>query len=211
MPLFTPLGYRTLEKHEAKLINNTILSMLNNIDEMEKIKHNFYYSGVDFFDTLSLGQKIYCLDLTGRYLLTNEKGPKDSVAYLDATVGAIFNHLYFNYLLETEGAALEEKKGKYYWRNMIIEASQDDPECPFILKTSTDDRRWEGIIECLKYRILWDEDYNLKLEDLRPDQKKAVFQLLGIDESYFVTIPNDPRDNEIQQIKRNIFSRSILN
>ena len=70
-----------------------------------------------------------------------------------------------------------------------------DPMCKNI-------EAWEVLIDSLMGAILWDEDWRhaeIHL-DAAPEQELAVKKMLGIDKDYYVDIPPDPSDQEIEGI-----------
>jgi len=200
---FSPLGYRKLCNAEAELFKNAVLSLLEHQDEMYKLNSS-YHSGVLIFDDLTYNQQIFCLNEVAEYLLTDKEIKDEPCAFLDGTIGAIFSHIFTAYVLETEGASM--KDNNFFWRKLIFDACKQDEEInKDIIEKYSSDREWQSLIYYLKDRILWDEDYdNSNLYDLPPEEKRAIFDYLGIYDFYYIQIPDDPNNYETQKLRRNI-------
>ncbi len=55
---------------------------------------------------------------------------------------------------------------------------------------------------CLTDAVLWDEDWrdSESLLDADPKASRAVKEVLGIDEDYYVAVPPDPTDEEMKGV-----------
>jgi hypothetical protein len=67
---------------------------------------------------------------------------------------------------------------------------------------SDDVDEWEVLVRSLADAVLWDEDWkdSESLLDADPKTSLAVKKLLGIDEDYYVAVPPDPTDEEMEGV-----------
>ena len=58
------------------------------------------------------------------------------------------------------------------------------------------------LVDSLATSVLWDEDWrdNENLLDVDPKAGRALKVLLGIDEDYYVAVPPDPTDVEVEGV-----------
>src|SRR5262249_8916572 len=74
-------------------------------------------------------------------------------------------------------------------------------------KPACDDTgEWEGLLECLESRLFWDSDYAMghPFLDVDPDQARALMDSMGIDPDYYLALPPDPDDDELDDVRRTL-------
>ena len=72
-----------------------------------------------------------------------------------------------------------------------------------LLDAQSDDLdEWEVLIGSLAGEVLWDEDWkdSESLMDADPRAGRAVKELLGIDEDYYIAVPPDPTEEEMKGV-----------
>ena len=120
-------------------------------------------------------------------------------AVLEATVAVIYRRVRES--LEVE---IHEPEGEpIYWRQQVLDAfreSVDDDDLP---DAACDDLgEWVLLIDCLTDRVLWDEDWadgDLYLDD-DPESSQHLKDIMGVDPDYYVDVPPDPTDDELDEI-----------
>ena len=77
----------------------------------------------------------------------------------------------------------------------IEDDSLPSPDCK-------DLEEWDLLIQCLADGVLWDDDWKDTEDflDADPETSRAMKKLLRIDEDYYVDIPPDPSDEELEDI-----------
>jgi hypothetical protein len=67
---------------------------------------------------------------------------------------------------------------------------------------SEDLDKWDVLVASLADGVLWDEDWkdSESLLDADPKASGAVKKLLGIDEDYYIAVPPDPTDEEMEGV-----------
>ena len=65
-------------------------------------------------------------------------------------------------------------------------------------KDCSDESEWHLLIECLEGAVLCDNDFEVtEGMDADPDQSRSLKQVLGIPDNYFIEIPCDVPDEQI--------------
>jgi len=64
------------------------------------------------------------------------------------------------------------------------------------------DEGGKSLGSCLAGEVLWDEDWmdSESLMDADPRAGRAVKELLGIDEDYYIAVPPDPTEEEMKGV-----------
>ena len=88
------------------------------------------------------------------------------------------------------------------WRELVLAACEEREVEELLDAESNDFYEWEMHVDCLAGGILWDEDWkdSESLLDADPSASRAVKKLLGIDDDYYITVPPDPTDKEMEGI-----------
>ena len=194
---WTPDGKRILRDAEARLFREalgTIVDMIRGDDE------GLWQFDAPPFDDLRPNQKLAVLAQVGSALLREEEPMPKLTAVLEAGVGAIYQAI--RVMVEMEIDQLAEGHESPTWRELVVAACREqgieelpDPE-------SEDLDEWEVLVDSLAASVLWDEDWrdNENLLDVDPKAGRALKELLGIDEDYYVAVPPDPTDVEVEGV-----------
>jgi len=194
---WTPDGERILQGAEGGLFREalgTVVDMVRNDNE------SLWQFSAPPFDNLQPNQKLAVLAQVGSALLReNEPTPK-LTAVLEAAVGAIYDAIRI--MVEMEIDQPPEWRLSPTWRELVLAACRkrgidDLPDPQF-----EDLDEWEVLIGSLADGVLWDEDWRdgESLLDADPKAGSAMKKLLGIDEDYYVTVPPDPTDEEMEGV-----------
>jgi hypothetical protein len=189
-------------------------------------------TGIPTFDRLPSGQRLALLALVGKALRDVETPAPDLTAHTEGTVAAVFQFIRFH--LESEVEAAGERRGRAvggraknsrakgsmskrgsgrdretHWRRLVLtafRAAGEEYEGRLPAVTSRDADAWDLLVECLEERILPDADYlsDDDMLDADPDIRDALMAGLGIGSDYFVAVPDDPTDEQLAGIRREI-------
>lgn len=197
----TQIGERALQGAEAALFRVALGSMVDLLDEESEDE------GWDFstpvFDRLSPPQKLALLADVGTALLHPSVSPPELNAVNEATVSAVYEHIWQETQFEIDSD--EPKCELKFWRKAILAVFQEEGEgeddLPAVDCTDFDD--WRVLIDCLRDRILWDDDFNSEdlFVDCEPEKSRYLKAVMRIDNDYFSAIPPDPSDSELEDIR----------
>jgi len=188
----TPHGERILLGAERTLFEES-LAMLT--DHLSVGDHNF---GLQVFDTLQRGQKLFALYRAGRALLQPDELPPELTAFLEGAVATVYRHALDNVFQEIEEPEFATSIPS--WRQLILNAARqcgDIDELP--TDTNSDKSEWTILMECLEGAVLWDTDFEAqKRLDADPDTTRTLNEVLGISDNYYTDVPYDPPDDQIK-------------
>ncbi len=223
----TAMGERTLVGAERRLVVSAGWGLADSIS-IAAPDHKAIF-GIHVFDRLTWQQQMLMLEKVLAALVEPTIPAPPTSALLDATVAAIYAHLYTSVEIELDVAKtdLDSSLGEedyFEVRQEILEAMrepvdsdepmEESPEggWPTILCDEIDE--WELAIESLRGRILADEDWQMEAitMDLAPKDSRAIKRNLGIQRDYFIDIPPDGSDEEAEAARWRIASlgRRIL-
>ena len=190
----TPDGERTLQGAEAALFKAG-LGML--VDTVRNNAEGRWHFDISLFDGLQPHQKLAVLARIGSALLCQDQSPPKLTAIWEAAVGAVFEAI--RRMVETE---VDQGQLSHVWRKRVVNAACERQIEELLDPTSEDIEEWGILIDSLTGGILWDEDWRCAdfHLDVPPDQGQAVKTLLGIDDEYYVAVPPDPSEEELQDI-----------
>jgi hypothetical protein len=193
---WTPDGQRVLQGTEAGLFREalgTIVDMVRNDDE------GLWQFDAPPFDGLRPNQKLAVLAQVGSALLCEEQPMPKLTAVLEAAVGAIYEAI--RVMVEMEMDQPAEGCESPTWRESVVATCRERGIEEFIDPASEDLDGWEVLVSSLADGVLWDEDWKDATHlDADPKASRAVKTLLGIDEDYYVTVPPDPTDVEMEGV-----------
>jgi hypothetical protein len=194
---WTPDGKRILQGAEAVLFREalgTIVDMVRDDDE------GLWQFDAPPFDGLRPNQKLAVLAQVGSALLREEEPMPKLTAVLEAGVGAIYEAIRL--MVEMEIDQLAEACEAPTWRELIVAACRERGIEELPDSESEDLDEWEVLVDSLATSVLWDEDWrdNENLLDVDPKAGRALKELLGIDEDYYVAVPPDPTDVEVEGV-----------
>jgi hypothetical protein len=194
---WTPGGERTLMGAEAALFREALGVLVDMVRDDNEGLTEF---AAPPFDNLQPNQKLAVLAGVGIALLQAKQPMPRLTAVCEATVGAVYEVIMLMVEMEIDQPA--EGCESQAWREMVLAACWEqgieelpDADCEDI-------GEWEVLVDSLADAVLWDEDWkdNEALLDVDPKASRAVKNLLGIDDDYYVAVAPDPTDEEINGI-----------
>lgn len=217
----TQLGERHAIGPEATLIRSAIAFMHDAIEAEIRDREDSWEYGVPVFDNLEPVAKLSLLADVGEALL-NETPLPPLTAIKEGAVAAIFGAI--RQLLELEidvqtGREVSSDGGdRCFYRTLVLEiANSDEAEGTAVeeeideeegLPTpeETDMSNWEWLVDAISERILWDEDYLYadELLDAAPEQSRRERRRLGIARDYYLDVPPDPEDTNLELIREKL-------
>ena len=187
----TDCGDRTLEGAEARLFAETLWDF---VQELE-VDEGDYDVGLEVFDRLTYGQKVYLLSIIGDGLLKLDVPMRKLTAVVESAIAAVFDHLKIVVNIE-----IDEPEIKSNWRKMILAVRRQFGAEELPKEDCKDDQEWLIEIEELSYLILWDADY--EDEDLYidkpPEEAQALKEFMRIRDDYFLEVPEDLKPKQIR-------------
>ncbi len=217
----TPYGERTLNWAERRLVASEAWALSSAISEAA----NFGGSSVEvvLFDRLTWQQQILLLERVLNALIDPTIPAPPTTALLEATVAAIYAQMVISVQLEIDLIEPEDDPidsydpyNGFYVRQQVLDAikapvdldePEGDPFEEYSLTLECDEiEEWEMVIECLRGRILADEDWQMEsiVMDLAPATGEDIKQLMGIRADYFIDIPPDATDEEAEAARLRI-------
>ena len=194
---WTPDGERILQGAEARLFREA-LGMI--VDMVRDDAEGLWQFGAPPFDKLQPNQKLAVLAQVGTALLCKDQPMPRLTAALEAAVGAVYEAVRI--LVEMEIDQTPEWRESPSWRELVLAACRERGIEDLLDPESEDLDEWEVLVSCLADGVLWDEDWrdSESLMDADPKAGRAVKELLGIDEDYYVAVPPDPTDEEMKGV-----------
>ena len=194
----TSEGERTLVGAEAALMREALGTLVDHVRDDDD--GTLWQLGVAPFDSLPRGQKLAVLARVGDALLREDFPPPKVSAVSEGAVAAIYEHLRSMVEMELEGSVDDEEPT---WRQLILHACREcgmREEMPD--QNCEDLEEWNLLIDCLMGGVLWDEDWQdgEHFLDAAPETSRGLKKLLGIDKDYYVDVPPDPSDEEVNQL-----------
>ena len=199
----TSQGERTLTGPEAILFREAVLSLAEITDNAIKCDEDPWDFGVPVFYRLTLPSRMAMLAQVGTALLRETPDSPQLTAVNEATIATVFLHIEES--IRSEIDVEDDTEAPYYWRQLVRSASveqADDRELPD--ESSHDMDRWKFLVEILSDQILWDNDFNTEacFADSSPEFSQETYEDMGIDDEYFLAVPPDPRDSNLEQIRK---------
>lgn len=204
----TPRGERTLRGAERRLFAES-LGMIADCLWV----HDFE-AGIQVFDDLQRNQRIAVLLSVSKALLRDNVPPPPLTAISEAAVAAVFQFVreLVAEEIKEDGSAedasavdlfgVQTERADASWRSFLRDAAEEVLELDQLPDTDhADEAEWELLIDCLRDRVLWDNDWAMVEQlDADPEQRQYLNEHLGIDEDYFVWVPPDPTDEVAAQL-----------
>lgn len=199
----TSQGDRALAGPEAILFRKAVISLADVTDDAIKCEDDPSDFGVHVFDRLTLSSRLAMLAQVGFALLRETPECPQLTAVNEATIAAVFLHIEES--IRTEIDFEDNTEAPYFWRQLVRTASiehADEVELPD--ESSHDMDEWEFLVEILSNQILWDNDFNSEacFADAAPEFTQETYEDMGIDDEYFLAVPPDPRDSNLDQIRK---------
>jgi hypothetical protein len=194
---WTPDGERILQGAEARLFREGLAVLVDMVREDDEGHQEF---GAPPFDKLQPNQKLAVLAEVSIALLQEDRPMPRLTAVREAAVAAVYEAIMIWVEMEIDQAA--EGLESPAWRELILAACRErgidelpDADCE-------DLSEWEVLVSALADGVLWDDDWrdSESLLDADPKASRAVKKLLGIDDEYYVAVPPDPSEKEVEGI-----------
>lgn len=187
----TPGGERILQGAERQLFQQSLGMMVDLLSDGD----------IDFdvftFDQLQRGQKIATLYQAGRALLYPTELAPELTACIEAAAATVFRFALNQ--IEQEITDPELLESQTFWRALALRAaSQQNAIVDLPSENCSDLSAWQLVIESLEGDVLWDNDFEMQIGmDVAPETGKDMKQKLGISDDYYVAIPPDIADAQI--------------
>jgi hypothetical protein len=193
---WTPDGQRILQDAEGQLFREA----LGMVADMVRDDHEgIWQVGAPPFDNLQPNQKLAVLAQVSSALLREDQPIPKLTAVLEAAVGAIYEAVRVLVEMEIDQPAEEQEST---WRELVLAACRERGAEELPDAQSNDLDEWEVVVDSLVDGVLWDEDWRAdeSLLDADPKASQAVKEVLGIDEDYYVAVPPDPTDEDMEGV-----------
>ncbi|MFO0962139.1 MAG: hypothetical protein U0625_04465 [Phycisphaerales bacterium] len=161
--------------------------------------------GYPAYDRLTFGQRLTVLCEVAAGLLDPSVPPPPLTAANECAIAVLYSHL--DVMIEEVSESSEVSDS----RRLIVRACQElgleDAELDRSCRDAEPDSIWRAL-ELLRDRILWDADYadeDLFL-DLGPQEAAALHGLARTSGDYYLHIPPDPSEGEIESLIRRLDS-----
>jgi len=200
----TNCGDQTLEGAEARLFAEALWDFVSELE----VDEGDYDVGLEVFDRLTYGQKVFLLSIIGAGLLKPDVPIRKLTANVEGAIAAVFDHLKMAVIIE-----IDEPEIKSNWRKMILAARHQVGAENLPKEDCEDEQEWLIEIEELSYLILWDADY--EDEDLYidkpPEEAQRLKDFMRMRDDYFLEIPEDlkPKEMEARLAELKTLCRSI--
>lgn len=217
----TPYGERTLNWAERRLVASEAWALSEAIFEAASLGGSTV--DVVLFDRITWQQQILLIERVLNALIDPTIPAPPISALLEATVAAIYAQLVISVQLEIDLIEPEDDPidsydpyNGFYVRQQVLDAikapvdldePEGDPFEEFSLTVECDEiEEWQMLIECLRGRILADEDWQMEaiMMDLAPTTSEDIKQLMGIRGDYFIDIPPDATDEQAEAARLRI-------
>ena len=194
---WTPDGERILQGTEARLFRDGLAVLVDMVRDDNEGHQQF---GAPPFDNLQPNQKLAVLAEVSSALLQKDRPMPRLTATREAAVGAVYEAIMIWVEMEIDQAA--EGLESPTWRELILAACRERGIEEILNPASEEIGEWELLVSCLSDAVLWDEDWrdSESLLDVDPKASRAVKKLMGIDEDYYIAVPPDPTEEEMEGI-----------
>jgi len=196
---WTPDGERVLRGRESALFREALGVLADYVrDDQEG---DLCQSGISAFDSLQRSQKLAILAEVGAALLREETPSLPLTAVREATVAVVYELVRDMVQLEVDDP--EVAGGSPAWRELVLGACHERHVADELPSPDSEDLdEWDLLIQYLAERVLWDDDWKGEAVHLDADPKtsRAMKKLLGIDKDYYVDVPPDPSEAELEEI-----------
>jgi hypothetical protein len=208
----TPAGERVVTGHEGSLFVQAAAALGDLLAECDADLD--WQTGVDPFDRHAAPVRIALLAEVVRAMTDAAVPAPEPNAANEAAVYAVFRFLHDEIVseIDTEGTDEVGQAGPdsgspvpggdpFFWRRLTLSACVEAGDLAGGLTPDCDDAgEWEARLEGLADRVLWDRDWELEdLTDLPPRQARRLRRRLGIDDVYFMALPDDPDGRRLQE------------
>jgi hypothetical protein len=216
MTWHTPSGDRHLVGLEAKLVRESLATMVQELASCRETEEEPWEYGVTLFDELSWQQQLAVLDLLATNLLQETDQMLELSGVNEAAVAAVYRNVVQQIELEIELHPVSPQAYRCRWRQATLDAYRENEDDDVVRQEIlTQDAeldsvfeidanclevdRWGWLVELLADRVLWDRDFEMVNEmiDAPPERAAAMRAALGITSSYYTAIAPDPTDLQV--------------
>ena len=157
--------------------------------------------GVQAFDLLQRGSKLFALYRSGRALLRPDEAAPKRTAYLDAAIASVYRHLLSVVEMETEDGGFSSSS--LFWRKLVCDAGREIESVEHVPDvTSESTSEWDSVVECLSEDVLCDRDFEIEgYLDAEPETARALKHDMGIPADYYTAVPFDPPRRPAQSLR----------
>jgi len=202
-----PSGHRIFSDAEWNLFLVGLQSLHRDVEiglhhaEEPSIGH-----GVPAFDCLTPEQQMMVLaDVAGALRWRHAPIP-DHTAARESAIAAVFDAIEAQLGNELEGIVVEDNDATFVRRLICAAALDADRDEPLPdLATAAEDA-WQELLDEIKERVFWDNDYLLgdQFLDLPPEEARACYDSLGIARNYFTWTPDEPKPDQLRIAERKL-------
>ena len=212
----TDEGSRTVTGFEAQMIRALASQLMETIRACVDLDEPLNF-GVPLFEAMTWQQQVVMVEKILKLLVDPIAHAEGSSALMDSTVAAFYAELYRSMEIETDTERLDVELGWSFdelptrdwrqWVALVLDEVDYEGELPRIESTDMDD--WDVPIQCLKGRVLADEDYLMEslALDLPPEKRFMLRDVMGIKNDYFIDVPPDVTTLQAQQAWARIVRR----
>ena len=164
----TPNGERILLGAERQLFEASLAMMVDFLSDGD------FEFGVQVFDDLQRGQKLFALYRVARALLQPDEPAPEHTAFAEGTVASVYRHVFDRVVQEVDDPDFAPSRPS--WRKLVIEAAQESDSIDQVPKeTSRNKEDWEIVVDCLADDVLRDRDFELEIHlDADPDSGRQL-------------------------------------
>ena len=187
----TPNGERILLGAERQLFEASLAMMVDFLSDGD------FEFGVQVFDDLQRGQKLFSLYRVARALLQPDEPAPEHTAFAEGTVASVYRHVFDRVVQEVDDPDFAPSRPS--WRKLVIEAADESDNIDQVPKeTSRNKEDWEIVVDCLADDVLRDRDFELEIHlDADPDKSREVKDIMGISEDYYAAVAHEPPDDQL--------------
>jgi hypothetical protein len=218
-------GERVLKGAEWELFREGLRGLWDRVEESFDDDEP-WPTGVEVFDRLTSPSKLVMLALVGKALCDEDQPSPPLSALTEGTFAAVYGVLSEEIDFEIEAAreGSEAREQPLLLRTRILAAIREtDPWCeqptadteqaadhepaPVLPEVESDDaEEWVDLLDILKFRVLWDEDFDdeAAFVDAAPRFNTELKEHMGIDDGYFSVIAPDPKNAELVGIRNTL-------
>jgi hypothetical protein len=221
----TSAGERVLKGAEWELFREGLHGLWDRVEESFDDDEP-WPTGVEVFDRLTSPSKLAMLALVGKALRDEDEPSPPLNALTEGTFAAVYGILSDEIDFEIEAAreGSDARAEPLLMRARILTAFREtdpfgeqpaadseqaaDHEPALVLPEpeSDDAEEWECLLDILKHRVLWDEDFDdeAAFVDAAPRSNTELKEFMGIDDGYFSVIAPDPKNAELAGIRNTL-------
>jgi len=188
----TPNGERILLGAERQLFEMSLAMMADFLSD------NDCEFGVQAFDELQRGQKLFALYWISRAVLQPDEPAPEHTAFGEATVASVYRHAFDRVVQEIDDPEFAPMPPS--WRQLLVEAARESDNIEDVPKESSRNKEeWDVLVDNMADDVLRDRDFELGVHlDADPDASRKLKDFMGVSENYYTAVPHDPACNELK-------------